>query len=106
LITGSGLKATDVLQALSKRRKTAIVGAEFSTKEKILRILNEKDSYGYELWKLLGKTMTRSAIYQHLNDLLERGLVVAYDEKGRRYFRITKRGRRILHAIDESKALV
>ncbi len=106
LITGSGLKATDVLHALSKKRKTAIVGAEFSTKEKILLILNQRDAYGYELWKLLGKTMTRSAVYQHLNDLLERGLVAAYNEKGRRYFKITKRGRRVLHAIDELKTLV
>jgi len=106
LITGSGLKATDVLQALSKKRKTAIVGTEFSTKEKILQILNRNDAYGYELWRKIGKVMTRAAVYQHLNDLLGRGLVVAYDEKGRRYFKITKRGRRVLRAIDELKVLV
>jgi len=28
LITGSGLKATDILQALTKKRKTAIVGLD------------------------------------------------------------------------------
>jgi len=69
LITGSGLKATDVLQALTKKRKTAIIGLELSTKEKILRILSGRDAYGYDLWIKLGKTMTRTAIYQHLNDL-------------------------------------
>ncbi|MEM3703969.1 MAG: threonine synthase, partial [Candidatus Bathyarchaeia archaeon] len=63
LITGSGLKATDILQALTKRRKTAVVGLELSTKEKILRILSEKETYGYDLWKKLGKTMTRAAVY-------------------------------------------
>jgi threonine synthase len=105
LITGSGLKATDVLQALSKKRKTAIVGAEFSTKEKILRVLDKKDSYGYELWKELGKTMTRSAVYQHLNELCSRGLISTYDRKGRKYFAVTRRGRRVLKAIDEAKTI-
>ena len=106
LITGSGLKATDVLQALSKRRKTAIVGAEFSTKEKLLRILEKRDGYGYELWKELGKTMTRPAVYQHLNELCSRGLLSSYTKKDRRYFTITDRGRRVLKAIDEVKMML
>ncbi|MDH7477009.1 MAG: threonine synthase, partial [Candidatus Bathyarchaeota archaeon] len=62
LISGSGLKATDVLHALTKKQKTAKVGLELSTKEKILQILNKKDAYGYDLWKTFGKTMTRAAI--------------------------------------------
>ena len=106
LITGSGLKATDVLQALTKKRKTAIVGLELSTKEKILRILSRKDTYGYDLWKKLGKTMTRAAVYQHLNDLFERGLVIAYEKGGRKYFKITKRGQRVLRAIGALKVLL
>jgi threonine synthase len=106
LITGSGLKATDVLQALAKKRKTAVVGLELSTKEKILRILSRKDTYGYDLWKKFGKTMTRAAIYQHLNNLSERGMVTSYKKEGRKYFKITKRGRRVLHAIDELKTLL
>jgi len=106
LITGSGLKATDVLQALTKKRKTAMLGLELSTKEKILHILTEKDTYGYDLWKKLGKTMTRAAIYQHLDDLTERGLIVSYEEKGRKYFRITKRGKQVLQAIGELKVLL
>jgi len=106
LITGSGLKATDVLQALSKKRKSAMLGAEFSTKEKILRLLSKRDRYGYELWKDLGKIMTRSAIYQHLNELCSRGLLTYYIEEDKKYFRITNRGRRILKAIDEVKLLL
>ena len=80
LITGSGLKATEALQALVKKRKTAKVGSELSTKEKILRILTKEDAYGYYLWKKLGKTMTRAAIYQHLNDLANRGVLVSYQK--------------------------
>lgn len=106
LITGSGLKATDVLQALSKKRKAAIVGAEFSTKEKILRILNQKEAYGYELWKLLGRIMTRSAVYQHLNELSDRGLTSSYIKEKKRYFAITWRGKRVLQAINEIKILL
>lgn len=106
LITGSGLKATDVLQALTKKRKTAVVGLELSTKEKILRILSLKDTYGYSLWKKLGKTMTRGAIYQHLNELSKKGLITAYKKDGRKYFRITTRGKRVLCSIDELKALL
>ncbi|MEM1540282.1 MAG: threonine synthase [Candidatus Bathyarchaeia archaeon] len=106
LITGSGLKATDILQALTKRRKTAVVGLELSTKEKILRILCERDTYGYELWKKLGKVMTRAAIYQHLSELSKNGLISSYEKSGRKYFKITKRGMSALRAFDNLNLLL
>ncbi|MDH5375834.1 MAG: threonine synthase [Candidatus Bathyarchaeota archaeon] len=106
LITGSGLKATDVLQALTKKQKTTVIGLEISTKEKILRNLSRKDTYGYGLWKKLGKTMTRAAIYQHLNELSEKGLIVGYAKNGRKFFKITQRGKKVLHAIDDLKLLL
>ena len=106
LITGSGLKATDVLQALTKKQKTAVLGLDISTKEKILRILSRKDTYGYDLWKKLGKTMTRAAVYQHLNELAEKGLIVAYETGGKRFFRIGERGKKALAAIDDLKLLM
>jgi threonine synthase len=106
LITGSGLKATDVLQALTKKQKTAVLGLEISTKEKILRILSRKDTYGYDLWKKLGKTMTRAAVYQHLNELSEKGLIVAYEKSGKKFFRVVERGKKALAAIDDLKLLM
>jgi threonine synthase len=106
LITGSGLKATDVLQALTKKQKTAVLGLEISTKEKILRILSRKDTYGYDLWKKLGKTMTRAAVYQHLNELSEKGLIVAYEKSGKKFFRMVERGKKVLAAIDDLKLLM
>ena len=106
LITGSGLKATDVLQALNKKQKTAGLGLEISTKEKILRVLSEKDTYGYNLWKQLGKVMTRGAVYQHLNELSEKGLIAGYEEKGKKFFRITEHGRKALAAFDDLKLLM
>ncbi len=106
LITGSGLKATDVLQALTKKQKTAVLGLEISTKEKILRILSKKDTYGYDLWKKLGKTMTRAAIYQHLNELSEKGLTTGYIKNGKKFFKVTQRGKKVLRAIDDLKLLL
>jgi threonine synthase len=106
LITGSGLKATDVLQALSKKQKTAVLGLDISTKEKILRILSKKDTYGYDLWKKLGKTMTRAAVYQHLNELAEKGLIVAYEKECKKFFRVAERGKKALAAIDDLKLLL
>ncbi len=106
LITGSGLKATDVLQALTKKQKAAGLGLAVSTKQKILKVLSEKDSYGYDLWKQLGQIMTRGAVYQHLNELEAKGLVVSYEESGKRFFRITERGRKVLAAFDEIQLLM
>jgi len=106
LITGSGLKATDVLQALTKKQKTVGLGLEISTKEKILRILSKRDTYGYDLWKILGKTITRAAVYQHLNKLSEKGLIVGYEKDGRKFFKIAERGRKALQAMDDLKLLL
>jgi threonine synthase len=106
LITGSGLKATDVLQALTKKQKAAGLGMAVSTKQKILKILSEKDTYGYDLWKQLGQIMTRAAVYQHLNELSDKGLVLGYDEDGKKFFRITERGKKVLAAFDEIQLLM
>ncbi|MEM3577077.1 MAG: threonine synthase [Candidatus Bathyarchaeia archaeon] len=105
-ITGSGLKATDILQALTKKQKTAVLGLEISTKEKILRILKERDAYGYDLWEKLGKTMTRGAIYQHLTELYGKGLIASYKKDRRKFFKITERGKKVLQAIDDLKLLL
>jgi threonine synthase len=106
LITGTGLKATDVLQAMTKKQKTAGLGLAVSTKQKILKILSVRDTYGYDLWKQLGQIMTRAAVYQHLNELSDRGLVVGYEENGKKFFRITERGRKVLAAFDDIQLLL
>ncbi|HKZ87544.1 MAG TPA: helix-turn-helix transcriptional regulator, partial [Candidatus Bathyarchaeia archaeon] len=77
-----------------------------STKEKILRVLSEQDTYGYDLWKQLGKVMTRAAVYQHLNELSEKGLIAGYEENGKKFFKITEHGKRALLAFDDLKLLM
>ncbi|MGC9345800.1 MAG: helix-turn-helix transcriptional regulator, partial [Candidatus Bathyarchaeales archaeon] len=66
----------------------------------------QKDTYGYELWKKIGKIMTRGAIYQHLNELEERDLISSYRRNGKKFFKITHRGSKVLQAIDALKKLL
>lgn len=106
LITSSGLKTDDILRSLSRRRKTVGLGASLATKERILRIVQSRKTYGYDLWESMGKSMTLGAIYQHLADLENRGLVASHTEGKRRYLEITERGRRVLGALDELQDLL
>jgi DNA-binding PadR family transcriptional regulator len=54
----------------------------------------------------LGKTMTKAAIYQHLNELSEKGLTVGHMKNRKKFFKITERGRKALRAIDDLKLLL
>lgn len=106
LITSSGLKTTDILNTLNKRRKSLGLSYRLATKERILRTIEGGRTYGYDLWKRMGKRMTLGAVYQHLSDLENRGLIVSHVEGKRRYFELTTRGRNVLRALDELKSLL
>ena len=49
--------------------------------------------------------MTRAAVYQHLNELTEKGLIVGYAKNGKKFFKITQRGKKVLRGIDALKLL-
>jgi threonine synthase len=106
VITSSGLKTDDILQNISKRRKSPGLGSMLTTKEKILRLVSSGETYGYEVWKALGKGMTIGAVYQHISDLEKRGLVFSSLKGKRRYYEITERGHRVLAALDDLQALL
>ncbi|KON29759.1 hypothetical protein AC482_05650 [miscellaneous Crenarchaeota group-15 archaeon DG-45] len=106
LITSSGLKTDDILRNLSGRRRSPGIGSRLATKERILRTIDRRRTYGYDLWKSMGKKMTLGAVYQHLSDLENRGLIASYTEGKRRYLRITERGRRVLEALKELRSLL
>ena len=106
LITSSGLKTDDILQSLTKRRRSPGLGSMLTTKEKILRHISSGTTYGYEVWKAIGKGMTIGAVYQHIADLEERGLISSIVKGKRRYYEITERGRRILSALDDLQVLL
>ena len=106
LITSSGLKTDDILQSLTKRRKSPGLGSMLTTKEKILRQISGGATYGYEVWKAIGKGMTIGAVYQHIADLDERGLISSRVKGKRRYYEITERGKRALSAMDDLQVLI
>ena len=106
IITSSGLKTDDILQSLSRRRKSLGMGLRLATKERILRMIERRKTYGYDLWNSMGREMTIGAIYQHLSDLEKRGLISSYPEGKRRYLKITERGKRVLDALDEMRILL
>jgi threonine synthase len=108
LITSSGLKTTDILNTLDKRSKSLGLGYRLATKERILRIIEKEGgkTYGYDLWKRMEKGMTLGAVYQHLSELEERGLISSFVEGNRRYFEITTRGINVLRALEELKSLL
>jgi len=106
LVTSSGLKTDDILRNLTKRKKAPRLGSRLSTKEKILRIIEQQPTYGYAIWKSMGLDMTIGAVYQHLTDLEKRGLVKSTPKGKRKQLEITERGRRALQALDDLQVLL
>ncbi len=92
LITGSGLKSFNITQD-----RFGIA----STKVEILRILEEKRSYGYQIWKDLNKKMKIQAVYQHLHSLEEKNMISSEKEGRKVYYCITEKGRRFLEVYKE-----
>ncbi|MCK4433737.1 MAG: pyridoxal-phosphate dependent enzyme [Methanomicrobia archaeon] len=92
IITGSGLKSFNI--------KKDYFGVT-STKVEILRILEEKENYGYGIWKNLNKKMKIQAVYQHLNGLQERNMVHSKRVGRKVYYSITDKGKRFLEVYKE-----
>ena len=106
IITSSGLKTNDIIRSLSLRRKSPGLGIKLATKERILRRIASKKTYGYALWKALGKELTLGAVYQHLSDLESRGLVASSAEGKRRYLEVTEKGLKVLDALEDLQSLM
>lgn len=74
----------------------------------LLRLLEEKDMYGYEMIDTLRKKscnvfeLKAGTLYPLLHGLEEKGLLTAYEQgyagKTRKYYSITKEGRSVLEA--------
>lgn len=77
-----------------------------STAMLLLKLLSEKDMYGYEMIENLQKRsdhvfeLKAGTLYPLLHSLEEKGCLTAYEQeaggKMRKYYRITKEGRRVL----------
>jgi threonine synthase len=106
LITSSGLKTNDIIKSLGGRRRSLGLSSRLATKEQLLKSILKRKTYGYALWKGMGRKMTLGAVYQHLSDLENRGLIVSQLEGKRRYLSITEKGKRVLSALDELRELL
>ena len=81
-----------------------------STAMLILKLLSEKDMYGYEMIEVLRERsqnvfeLKAGTLYPLLHNLEEKGLLTVYEKeagnKVRKYYSITKQGKKIL---DEKK---
>lgn len=82
-----------------------------STTMLLLKLLSEKDMYGYEMIETLRQRsqnvfeLKAGTLYPLLHGLEEKGLLTAYEEeasgKVRKYYRITREGRRVLEQKQE-----
>lgn len=102
LITGSGLKAPYVLEALSSKAKTAGMGGVLSTKLKVLSqisISNNKGIHGTKLKEIIG-SVSLPAIYQHLRELETKKLIFRKKEGKKVLYFITEEGKKVLDAMD------
>lgn len=83
-----------------------------STTLLILKLLDDKDMYGYQMIDELAKrsdntfSLKAGTLYPLLHSLEEQGIVISYDEnvdsaRIRKYYRITKKGRKMLNERKE-----
>ncbi|MGQ4832414.1 MAG: threonine synthase [Candidatus Asgardarchaeia archaeon] len=106
LITGSGLKASYILQVFQSKVTQRSVYPKLSTKIEILRYLSFGESYGYEIWKKVRPDLKFQTIYQHIQELKERGLIKEIKKKRRKYYVLTEKGRHLLSALEEIALLL
>ena len=120
IVTGMGLKYPEIARILIKghskleqllsrvedRKFTTQIGR---TKQQILQILLEGESYGYGIWKNLkdiyGISIKIPSVYQHLSELRSTGLVnqtrteSTFDNRKRAYYALTEKGTRTIKQI-------
>jgi len=102
LITGSGLKAPYVLEAISSQTKTTGKGSIIITKLKILSLISIssiKGISGTKIQEIMG-TISLAAIYQHLKELESKGLISRKKEGKNVLYFITESGKKVLDALD------
>ena len=81
-------------------------GALGRTKLQILKTISIRETYGYEVWKMLnqrlGDHMDISSIYQHLSELEKVGLIrrtkveTVLGKPERYYYHLTDKGKSII----------
>ncbi|MHA1716695.1 MAG: pyridoxal-phosphate dependent enzyme, partial [Promethearchaeota archaeon] len=112
ILTGTGLKAPFVIDALIPKKTI-----HFSLQKKmnlrltILEQLNAMDSlgglHGYGIFQNIKNKCSKQAVYQHLKKLEERNFIVSHkDENGRKIYKITTNGKKVLDLLQQLIDLV
>ncbi|MFX1424841.1 MAG: pyridoxal-phosphate dependent enzyme [Promethearchaeota archaeon] len=102
IITGSGLKAPYVLEAISSQTKTAGKGSIIITKLKILSqisLSSIKGISGTKIQEIIGN-ISLAAVYQHLKELESKGLISRKKEGKNVFYFITEDGKKVLDILD------
>lgn len=102
LITGSGLKAPYILEAISSQTTTSGKGSIIITKLKILSQISLSSIKGISGTKIrdIIASISLAAVYQHLYDLESKGLIYRKKEGKSVLYFISDTGKRILDALD------
>ena len=113
VITGSGLKDPKIMKEIAlKESNLSSLIEELSgkiqlgnTKMAILKLLSEKEMYGYQIWKELREkydlNIKMPTIYQHLSELIEKGYIkktISRSILGRKreYYSLTDKGKNLV----------
>ena len=102
LITGSGLKAPYILEAISSQTTTSGKGSIIITKLKILSQISLSSIRGISGTKVrdIISSISLAAVYQHLYDLESKGLIYRKKEGKNVLYFISDTGKRVLDALD------
>jgi len=96
ILSGSGFNALNIYATQLRDKRKVVWGLSESstTKFEILNLISEgKATYGISLWESLGRAKSKQSIYQHLNELQEKGLIVLSEQDTKiKEFKVTKKG--------------
>lgn len=115
VITGAGLKDTKSVSRLARVTRRTPTGVPYAlrspqigeTKVVILRLLQRRPTYAYDLWRLLRPELgiSTASIYQHLSELEELAMIrkqgsVVSGGRERIVYELTRRGADFLRITD------
>jgi threonine synthase len=86
ILSGTGFSSMNIFSSHLRETQKAIWGLSdgSTTKFEIMSLICEnKANYGYAIWKALGKKQSLQSIYQHLNDIEEKGYIY-FEEQGKK----------------------
>ncbi len=107
ILSGTGFNALNIYASQMRDQKKVVWGLSegSTTKFEILNLISEgKATYGISIWESLGKAKSKQSIYQHLNELQDKGLIVLTDKETKiKEFKVTKKG---FETIEKMKDLI